>query len=83
MGDILKYSPEQIYTKIQLEEFKTRCVKAKFSGLFDKWVKVKYIDSWKKDQSVKTNFADWVILFEHKDLEEKKLEKIFERLDKL
>lgn len=51
--------------------------------MYDKWINVKYIEDWKKNQSIKTSFADWLIFIENIDLDDKKLDKIVERLDKL
>ncbi|OQA48734.1 MAG: hypothetical protein BWY47_00940 [Bacteroidetes bacterium ADurb.Bin302] len=79
----MKYSAKQIYSEKVLESFKKQCVKAKFLGMYDKWLNVKYIEDWKKNQSIKTSFADWLIFIENIDLDDKKLDKIVERLDKL
>jgi len=70
-----------IFTPKQLEDFKKRCEKAKFTTLYNEWIKADFSENC-KTSTLKTIFADWLVK-RSVDEPEARLEKLFERLDKL
>jgi len=73
--------PTDLYSQKDLSDFKDRCIKSKFGSIFDEWLMSDISQSSVKS-SIKTNFALYVF-DSNIEKDDKQLEKILEKLDKL